>query len=147
MDKSAHATDLTSLARFEKFHATHIVWRDAPVRPYLHYLTGRPRRLHHRAALGDLAKQLQLGQPNQAIEKDARKLQTDAQKEILDTLTSRQQKAWVGLLGERVDLANLGRVKFKAPDIHGREDWINSSPLGAEQFKGQVVALYFYAYG
>jgi hypothetical protein len=81
------------------------------------------------------------------LEKEARRLQTDAQKKILATLTRRQQEEWVALLGKRIDVAKLGRVKFKAPDLRGREDWINSSPLAAAQLRGKVVALYFYAFG
>ena len=98
-------------------------------------------------AVSDLAKQLQSGRPRQSLEEAARKLQTDAQKKILATLTRRQQEEWVALLGKRIDVAKLGRVKFKAPVLHGQEDWINSSPLAAEQLQGKVVALYFYAFG
>ena len=98
-------------------------------------------------AVDDLAKQLQSDQPRQSLEKKARKLQTDAQKEILATLTRQQQEEWVALLGKRIDVAKLGRVKFRVPDLHGQEDWINSPPLAAERLRGKVVALYFYAYG
>lgn len=99
------------------------------------------------AAVNDLAEQLQPGQPRQPAENAARRLQTDAQKVILATLTRRQREAWMSRLGKRIDVAELGRVKFKAPEIHGREDWINSPSLDAKQLKGKVVALYFYAFG
>jgi hypothetical protein len=98
-------------------------------------------------AFRDFAKQVQSGQDQKAAEKAARKLQSGAQKKILATLTRRQQEEWVALLGRQIDLAELGRVKFKVPVLSGQEDWINSSPLAAEQLRGKVVALYFYAYG
>ncbi len=98
-------------------------------------------------AYRDLAKQVHSGEDQGAAEKAAWKLQSGAQKKILATLTRRQQEEWVALLGRQIDMAELGRVKFKVPVLSGEEDWINSSGLTDEQLRGKVVALCFYAYG
>jgi hypothetical protein len=99
-----------------------------------------------REAVVDLGKQLQSGEAQEALERRARRLRTDEQRSIVATLTRRQQQRWLELLGERVDISKLGRVKFKAPELAGGE-WINSSPLTLEQLRGKVVGLHFYAFG
>jgi hypothetical protein len=97
-------------------------------------------------AINDLKQQLQSGGSSESLEKQARALRTDEQKQIVATLTRRQQQQWVALLGERIDVSKLGCVKFKAPELHSQDGWINSKPLTLEQLKGKVVALHFYAF-
>jgi hypothetical protein len=98
-------------------------------------------------AINDLSQRLQSGQSHESLEKEARALRTGEQKQIVATLTRRQQQRWLALLGRRIDVSKLGRVKFKAPELDGQDGWINSSPLTPGQLKGKVVALHFYAFG
>lgn len=97
-------------------------------------------------AINDLKQQLQSRGSSESLEKQARELRTDEQKQIVATLTRRQQQQWLALLGKRIDESKLGRVKFKAPELHSEDGWINSAPLTLKQLKGKVVALYFYAF-
>jgi hypothetical protein len=98
-------------------------------------------------AVGDLSKRLQAGESRESLEKQNRVLRTDEQKQIVATLTRRQQKLWIAMLGERIDVSKLGHVKFKAPELDGQGGWINGSPVTLQQLHGKVVALHFYAFG
>jgi plasmid stabilization system protein ParE len=100
-----------------------------------------------RSTVDELSKKLQAGESRESIEGRVRKERTDEQRKILAVLTRRQQQQWMSLLGKRLDLSKLGRVKFKAPELFGaRQEWVNSPPLSLEQLKGKVVALHFYAF-
>jgi hypothetical protein len=41
----------------------------------------------------------------------------------------------------------LGFVKFKAPELDGKDGWLNSEPLTMAQLRGRVVALHFWTFG
>ena len=97
-------------------------------------------------AVAKLSKQLQSGGSRQALEKEARSLRLTQQKRIVATLSRRQQQQLRALLGKRIDLSKLGRVRFKAPELRGQDGWLNGSPLTLRQLKGKVVALHFYAF-
>ena len=97
-------------------------------------------------AVDELVKKIQDGGSRQALEKQAKELRTDEQKKILGILSRSQQQQWIALLGKRIDVAKLGRVKFKAPELSQGDAWINSSPTSFQQLKGKVVALHFYAF-
>lgn len=100
-----------------------------------------------RSEIAELSKKLQAGESREAIEKQVVKVRTEGQRKVVAVLTQRQQQLWVSLLGKRIDLAKLGRVKFKAPELQSAaNDWVNSPPLSLEQMKGKVVALHFYAF-
>ena len=43
--------------------------------------------------------------------------------------------------------SQLGYVKFKAPELEGKDGWINSDPLTMSQLQGKVVALHFWTFG
>jgi Spy/CpxP family protein refolding chaperone len=93
-----------------------------------------------------LAKQLQSGETRDSLDKQVRDLRTKEQKQIVAVLTREQQKQWLSLLGRRIDVSKLGRVRFRAPDIDSQGQWLNSEPLTLRQLKGKVVALHFYAF-
>jgi hypothetical protein len=97
-------------------------------------------------AIKDLSKELQSGGSRESLEKKVRALRTDEQKQVIAALSREQQQQWIALLDKRIDVSKLGRVKFKAPELHGREGWVNSPPLTLRQLKGKVVALHFYAF-
>ena len=80
------------------------------------------------------------------LEKQARLLSLDEQNEVADALDRKQQERWAFLLGECVDVQNLGRVTFKAPEFDGDGGWINTDPLSWRQLRGKVVAIHFYAF-
>lgn len=97
-------------------------------------------------SINGLQKRQQEGESFSVLKKQATQLRTDEQKKILAVITRRQQQKWFAMLGRQIDVAKLGRVKFKAPELIGRI-WINSDPMTMEQLKGKVVALHFYAFG
>ena len=94
----------------------------------------------------DLRKQLNAGGDADELNKQFRKLQVDQQQDTIALLTPEQKQEWVALLGKRIDLTKLGRIKFKAPELQSGAGWVNSEPLTMEQLKGKVVALHFYAF-
>ncbi len=97
-------------------------------------------------AIEGLTKELNDGATRSSIEKRARAVRIEEQKQILAAITREQHQRWIAMLGERVDVSKLGRVKFKAPELTGQGAWINSTPLTMEKLKGKVVALHFYAF-
>ncbi len=97
-------------------------------------------------AMSKLSEKLKTGGARESLDREARQLQTDEYKAVLAMLTREQQRKWQVMLGKRIDLAKLGRVRFKAPTLKGDNAWINSQPLSLEQLKGKVVALHFFAF-
>ena len=96
-------------------------------------------------------KQLQLksrqDSQTQYISAAVRQLRIREQKNVLAVLNDQQRQKWQTSLGPPVDLRNIGRVKFRAPELLGQQDWLNSPPLTRQKLSGKVVALFFYAYG
>jgi hypothetical protein len=97
-------------------------------------------------SIRELSAELQSGGSRDALQRKARALKVDEQKQIVATLTRRQQQQWIELLGKKIDVSQLGRLRFKAPDFDGQDGWLNSTPLTLRQLKGKVVALHFYAF-
>ena len=103
--------------------------------------------------IAKLQQQLQDGGDAAALNEKFREVQVDEQTQIIAALSTAQQQQWVALLGKRIDVSQLGRVKFKAPELqfkapelHAGSGWVNSEPLTMEKLKGKVVALHFYAF-
>ncbi|NLX97630.1 MAG: hypothetical protein GXY83_15790 [Rhodopirellula sp.] len=95
----------------------------------------------------ELAEEMQSGEPRESVDKKAKALRTDEQKQLLAILTRSQQQQWAALLGKPIDVGKLGRIRFRAPELHGGQPWINSPQLSLRQLKGKVVALHFYPFG
>lgn len=93
-----------------------------------------------------IRKQAQEGGDQEELQIRAQKLSTDHQKRLAAILTVAQRARWRSLIGEPFNLAKLGRITFKAPDLRDAGAWINSRALTMEQLKGKVVALHFYAF-
>ncbi|MEX0939269.1 MAG: redoxin domain-containing protein [Pirellulales bacterium] len=98
------------------------------------------------AAVAALRERLQSGESRAALEKESQTIQRDEQQQIFAVLTPEQEQQWIAQLGQRIDVSQLGRVKFKAPRLQGDGPWINGSPLRQGDIRGQVVALHFYAF-
>ena len=96
--------------------------------------------------IAELRKQLNDGGDATELNKQYRSAQRDQQQGIIDLLSAEQKKSWVALLGQRIDVSKLGRIKFKAPELQAGSGWVNSEPLTLEKLKGKVVALHFYAF-
>lgn len=71
----------------------------------------------------------------------------DSSTRIAAILTREQLATARELLGPAINGSQLGYVKFKAPEIEGKDGWINSDPLTMSQLKGKVVALHFWTFG
>ncbi|MGI8981683.1 MAG: hypothetical protein ACR2FY_20840 [Pirellulaceae bacterium] len=98
-------------------------------------------------AIAELDKQIQDGKPAEPLEKESLRLRTEEQTMVFKLLTKPQQTLWLKLAGPPFDASRLGRMAFKAPELTGTKDWINSQPLTLSQLKGKVVALHFYTFG
>lgn len=96
--------------------------------------------------MNSLQSQLNDGGDAVELNKQYRETQTNQQKMIVAALSSEQQNKYRALLGSSIDTSKLGRIKFKAPELHSGSGWVNSSPLTMEKLKGKVVALHFYAF-
>jgi hypothetical protein len=66
---------------------------------------------------------------------------------ILAVLSDDQRQQLASLVGRRFHPDRLGRVTFKAPELTGGSEWVNSRPLNLQDLRGKVVALHFWAYG
>lgn len=98
-------------------------------------------------AVTDLEKQAQDGKPREPLEKEAIRLRTEEQADVLAILTKPQQTLWKKLAGLPFDASRIGKMAFKAPEVIDTGVWINSPPLTLSQLKGKVVALHFYTFG
>lgn len=93
-----------------------------------------------------LHQRLQEGGNKAELDREYRQVQIDMQQGIVAVLNEQQKQKWRALLGRRVDVSKLGRIKFKAPEFQPGSGWVNSEPLTMEKLKGKVVALHFYAF-
>jgi peroxiredoxin len=63
-------------------------------------------------------------------------------------LTGEQKQKLAGLIARDFDVAKLGRTMFKTPDLIGDSAaWLNSPPLAAEQLRGKVLVVHYFAFG
>jgi hypothetical protein len=69
------------------------------------------------------------------------------QARIAAILSRQQLEKLRDLLGPPVDATKLGFVKFRAPELDGKDGWVNSEPLTMSQLRGKVVALHFWTFG
>ena len=69
------------------------------------------------------------------------------QTRIAAILSRQQLDRLKDVLGPPVDATKLGYVKFKAPELDGKDGWLNSPPLTMSQLRGQVIALHFWTFG
>ena len=99
------------------------------------------------SSIAELQKQAKAGKPVGPLEKEAKSLRVSEQKRILAAMNRTQFSQWSKLLGETFDVSKLGQFAFKAPELSGVKQWINSRPLTLQKLRGQVVALHFYAFG
>jgi peroxiredoxin len=97
--------------------------------------------------IGDLERQLKEGKPQEPLRKEAQKLRNQEQEDVYKVLSKSQQALWRKLAGETFDVARVGKMAFKAPEIVDTNIWVNSQPLSLSQQKGKVVALHFYTHG
>jgi hypothetical protein len=98
-------------------------------------------------AINKLVDRIRVGESGESFEDQGRELWAKVQREIAALLSDEQRAQWRALLGKRIDVSKIGYVKFRAPELIGAEDWINSTPLTLRQLKGKVVALHFFAFG
>jgi Spy/CpxP family protein refolding chaperone len=72
---------------------------------------------------------------------------TSAQARVTAILSRQQLDLLRDMLGPPVDASKLGFVKFKAPELDGKDGWLSSAPLTMSQLQGKVVALHFWTFG
>jgi hypothetical protein len=69
------------------------------------------------------------------------------QTQIAALLSRQQLEKMRDVLGPPVDASKLGYVKFKAPELDGKDGWLSSPPLSMSQLQGKVIALHFWTFG
>src|SRR5439155_17769924 len=83
-----------------------------------------------------------------AAEKQIAKFNTDERDAINSILTNDQKIKLNGLFARDFDVSKLGNTAFKTPELIGDSTaWLNSSPLSADQPRGRVVVVHFFAFG
>lgn len=98
-------------------------------------------------SLAAIEKQVAEGAPRKPLEKKHADTQTKGLKRMLEILTPEQQLAFQNLLGDQFDTSQLGRARYKAPELIDTQQWINSRPLNQADLRGKVVIVHFYACG
>ena len=80
------------------------------------------------------------------LKADASQLRSDLRGEVSAILNNQQKAKWQVLMGERIDPSQLGKVKFKAPEIDPQSVWLNAPEAADRKLEGKVVAMHFYAF-
>jgi peroxiredoxin len=83
-----------------------------------------------------------------AAEKEWTAINNREREAVNAALTDQQKQKLAGLIARDFDVTRLGRTAFKTPDPVGDSAaWLNSPPLTAEQLRGHVVVVHFFAFG
>jgi thiol-disulfide isomerase/thioredoxin len=83
-----------------------------------------------------------------AAEKEWTAINNRERDAVNTALTDDQKQKLIPLIARDFDVSRLGKTAFKTPDLVGDSaSWLNSSPLSAEQLRGQVVVVHFFAFG
>ena len=83
-----------------------------------------------------------------AAEKEWTEINNRERDAVNATLTDEQKQKLAGMIARDFDVAKLGRTAFKTPDPSGDSgSWLNSQPLTAEQLRGHVLVVHFFAFG
>jgi peroxiredoxin len=99
------------------------------------------------AALTKIRQQAKGTQNLLELNRQAEKLQTDLQRDLIAAVTPDQRERWLALRGRDIDLKKLEPLIAMAPELRDVATWINSEPLTLERLRGQVVALHFWTFG
>jgi len=100
-----------------------------------------------REAMTKLRTQSAPGKDIAELNRQAERVQTALQRDLLAVLTPSQRERWLELRGDPFDLSRLQPLTARAPELRGVETWINSGPLTLEGLRGKVVALHFWTFG
>jgi peroxiredoxin len=122
------------------------------VAPKVHYTDAQRKRIQEitdetKAGVRALDKELNDGQPRDAVEKKLAALQANQQKKISELLKPDQRNTLKKLLGAPFDFSRIGQAYYKAPELVNTDEWINGSPMQLEKLRGKVVVVHFYAFG
>lgn len=79
------------------------------------------------------------------LESRLKSIQADEHEQLTATLTTKQKRRWLELVGPRYDLSTVRQSAGKAPELSGITGWLNSPPLTLEGQRGRVVVLHFIA--
>jgi len=83
-----------------------------------------------------------------AAEKELTKLNADERDAINAILTNDQKMKLGALFARDFDVSKLGNTAFKTPELIGDSTtWLNASPPPADQLRGRVVVVHFFAFG
>jgi hypothetical protein len=100
-----------------------------------------------REAITKLRTQSASGKDLAELNREADRLTSGLQRDLLAVLTKSQRELWLELRGAPIDLTRLQPLTARAPELRGVEAWINSEPLSLEGVRGKVVALHFWTFG
>jgi peroxiredoxin len=93
-----------------------------------------------------LESQRQSGGDVVELQKQWQQQQLKEREESIRLLGTNQQRAWLKLNGEPVDLAKAQRIYPMAPDFAKSSTWLGKSPGSIGDLKGKVVVIHFYAF-
>lgn len=94
-----------------------------------------------------LQQRAQAGEERAPLEKEHAESLKAAERKIRSALKPAQREEWISLMGEPLEGARLGFVKFHAPELRGTGPWLNSEPLQLDDLRGKVVVVHFWTFG
>ncbi|GMU20173.1 MAG: hypothetical protein AMXMBFR13_02720 [Phycisphaerae bacterium] len=77
----------------------------------------------------------------------ARRIRTEEYNTLISILSAAQEKEWAALGGKPFDLSQIKPFVMPAPELRGKQTWVNSKPLTLAGLRGQVVVVHFWTFG
>jgi peroxiredoxin len=77
----------------------------------------------------------------------SRRIRTEEYNTLISILSAAQEKEWTALSGKPFDLSQIKPFLVPAPELRGKQTWVNSKPLTLAGLRGQVVVVHFWTFG
>lgn len=78
------------------------------------------------------------------MDEQTRQLRIRFINQFLQVLSEPQRVTWQEMLGKPFDFSKISPLSFRAPELEGTNNWLNSKPLKMKQLRGRVVAVVFW---
>lgn len=91
--------------------------------------------------------QLQQGGLTAHEQGEVRRLQDQAQRDVLALFNVRQRRRLTALTGSAYDFSGMRQRVFRAPELRDVAQWLNSEPVRLADLRGNVVVVHFYTFG
>lgn len=99
-----------------------------------------------RQRLNALEQQMQNAPDSSSFNQKAQQIGEESIQQILQVLSQKQFNQWQSMVGHLFDFSQLPTLAFRAPELRGVTEWINTSPLTLDQLSGRVVVVHFWTF-